>query len=106
MWYRCLEMPDCAWHRVRSGESLADIARLYGVQPFCLLDLNPYLDPAELIEGLPILVPAVHPFGHAAYGESLDSLLGKTGLSRDAFEALNPGLAGRPPLPGQRYRGF
>lgn len=98
----CPEHPGCAWRRVRAGQSLLDVAREAGVPPLRLLELNPYLDPTELVEGLPILVPVWT--GHAGYGETPVDLARRSGLPVEVFLAMNPLLAGPGPLPGQRYR--
>ena len=100
--FACPEHRDCVWRRVRAGQSLVDVVREAGVQPLRLLELNPYLDPAELVEGLPILVPVWT--RHVGYGDALADLARRCGLPEEEFLARNPLLAASGPLPGQRYR--
>ena len=67
----CLERPGCAWYRIHAGESLSDIAARHATTCLRLMELNPYLDPAELVEGMPLFVPADARFAHAHYGAAL-----------------------------------
>ena len=94
----CLEMTGCAWRRVQAGESLQSIARALGVAPLRLLELNPYMDPAELVEGLPLLVP--EPAAHVRYAETLEALGQRLGMEEERLLGRNPLC--RVPLPGQR----
>ena len=82
------------------SESLNQLAFRLGTTPLRLLELNPYLDPAELLEGLPVLAPLLH----AHYGQNIPSLRAGSDLSDAEFRELNPHLSGGIPLPGQRFR--
>ena len=102
MYHVCLERPGCAWDRVQAGESLADVARRCGTAPMRLLELNPYIDPAELVEGQPVFVPLRPRALHARFGESWAELAARARVDMDALRAGNPRLTGPLPPPGAR----
>ena len=98
----CPEHPGDGWYQIEAGDSLASVARRFATTPLRLLELNPFLDPAELIEGMLVRVPARRALLHAGYGASLEEVLERTGLTRAEFLALNPNLRPEGLLPGQR----
>ena len=101
----CSDLPRCAWRRVQAGESLTEIAGACHTTPARLLELNPFIDPAELIEGMPLIVPDENAFARVRYGERLEQLQARLGLERAALLQANPALA-EGLLPGRRvYRG-
>ena len=101
----CADLPHCTWRRVQAGDSLASIAGACHTTPARLLELNPFIDPAELIEGMPLIVPDANAFARVRYGERLEQLRARLGLEWAALFRANPTLAGRL-LPGRRvYRG-
>ena len=98
--FTCPDYPGCSWIGIGPQESLNRLAIRLRTTPLRLLELNPYLDPSELIEGMPILAP----LAHVHYGQTVRSLLTDSGLNNHQFLLLNPHFNGRFPLPGQRYR--
>ncbi len=96
----CPEHPGCVWACVGPQESLNHLAKRLGTTALRLLELNPYLDPAELVEGMPLLAPV----SHVRYGQTAGALLRESGLPESDFFALNPHLKEGFALPGQRYR--
>lgn len=99
----CPEHAECGLYRVAAGESLAGIAARFALTPAQLLELNPFVDPAELFAGQRLLVPAVgRRLTHVRYGEGRTELLTRTGCPPEDFRRRNPHLAAGAPLPGQR----
>ncbi len=124
---RLLTCPDSDLYAIQDGDTLTSIAAAYGITAGALMELNPYVEPTQLSIGQYICVPrAQAPNGGAADGAPNASLLGainaactaqdtvkcsetladiliKYGLSFAEFKALNPTLADRTLLPGQKY---
>ena len=54
---RSLTCPDADLYRIKSGDTLWDIARRYGIPVNELIELNPYVEPTKLMIGQYICVP-------------------------------------------------
>jgi len=49
--------PTARFHIVKEGDSIATIARARGVSVFAVMDLNPYVNPEDLMIGEILCIP-------------------------------------------------
>lgn len=81
-------------HRLQRGQTMASVARIYGVPLADLVLSNPGLDPHRLEVGTPLRVP-VPPTGwpqmQVVSGDRASTLAQRGGFSLEALAALNPG---------------
>ncbi len=78
-------------HRVRRGETLFSIGRLYGVNPYAIARANGIPNPNRIYAGQVLLIPTGNPgrFHIVAYGETLVRIGRKYGVSPWAIAQAN-----------------
>lgn len=84
------DLPNCS-HRLQRGQTVAAVARLYGLPIADVLAANPGLDVYHLVIGTPILLPTPAsgwPQRQLASGETASGL----GYPLDQLANLNPGV--------------
>ncbi len=106
---------SCNIYIIQEGDSISSIAARYGVTAARILELNPYIDPANLTVNQPICVPEGErapcntccPAGYQSYtvryGQTYAEILIEHDLSYQIFRQANPQLSASGLLPGQRY---
>ena len=94
-------------HRLERGQTLAKMAKLYGVPVESVLSANAGLVPEHIPTGAVIVIPEP-PQGWAVYkaqaGDSLAGLSRRYGIPVEETLALNPGLSTQSSLNGQDLR--
>jgi len=72
------------YHRVRYGETLFSIGRLYGVSPYAIAHANYLPNPNRIYAGQVLLIPTGQPWHRVhivAYGETLLRIARRYGVS-------------------------
>lgn len=88
------DLPTCT-HRLQRGQTVALVARLYGLPVADVLAANPGLDVYHLEVGTPITVPAPPtgwPQWQVSAGERASGLAQRGGFSLEILVNLNPGV--------------
>ena len=100
---------------IQSGDSVSSIAARFGVTSARILELNPYIDPSNLIVNQPICIPPVEsttcvnccPSGYGSgtvrYGQTYADILIENDVSYQSFRNANPRISPTALVPGQRY---
>jgi cell wall-associated NlpC family hydrolase len=88
------DLPPLA-HRLQRGQTVASVARLYGLALADVLAANPGLDVHHLEVGTPIALPTPAngwPQQQVVAGDRASSIAQRGGYSLDMLSALNPGI--------------
>lgn len=98
---------------IQEGDSVSSIAAKFGVSSAQILELNPYIEPDNLVVNQPICIPegencvnccpAGYGSGSIRYGQTYADLLIENDVSYQAFRQANPQLSPTGLVPGQRY---
>lgn len=94
LWARAADQPPIA-HRLQRGQTVASVARLYGLPLAEVLAANPGLDLHHLEVGTPIALPTPSqgwPQQQVVAGDRASSMAQRGGYSLDMLSALNPGV--------------
>jgi len=105
--------PGSRLYIIQEGDTISGIAARFGVTSARILELNPYIDPNNIIVNQPICIPegescvnccpAGYGSGSVRYGQTYADLLIENDVSYRAFREANPRLSPTALVPGQRY---
>ena len=105
--------PGSRLYIIQAGDSISSIAARFGVTSARIMELNPYIDPENLVVNQPICIPegesctSCCPEGYGSgtvrYGQTYADILIENDVSYKAFREANPRLSPTGLLPGQRY---
>ena len=90
LWAQASDLPTCT-HRLQRGQTVAAVARLYGLPLADVLAANPGLDVCHLEIGTPIVLPAP-PSGWPQHQIVAGERAGDLGFSLAQLANLNPGI--------------
>jgi len=98
---------------IQAGDSISSIAARFGVSSARILELNPYIEPDNLMVNQPICIPegercvnccpSGYTSGSVRYGQTYADILIANDISYERFRLANPQLSPTTLVPGQRY---
>ena len=102
----CGGCPKGSFYKMRSGDTLPDVAARFGVSLSRLLKANPYLDARECVAGQMIIIPSGVRVYTVKVGQRqrLSDILRIYDMSVKELRELNPGLDVFSLKPGERLR--
>ena len=105
--------PGSILYIIQQGDTISGIAARFGVTAARILELNPYIDPDNILVNQPICIPdgercvnccpSGYGYGTVRYGQTYADLLIENDVSYKAFREANPRLSPSALVPGQRY---
>lgn len=105
--------PGSILYIIQEGDTISGIAARFGVSMANIMELNPYIDPDNIIVNQPICIPygdrcvnccpSGYGSGMVRYGQTYADLLIENDVSYKAFREANPRLSPTALVPGQRY---